>query len=33
VVKPVDGYVEALSTADEVAAAFIHVSAGGLHGP
>ncbi|HET6532425.1 MAG TPA: VWA domain-containing protein [Actinoplanes sp.] len=29
--KPVDGYVDNLSTADEVAAVFIHVAAGGLH--
>jgi Ca-activated chloride channel homolog len=31
-VKPVDGYVEPLKTGDEVAATFIHLSAGGLHG-
>lgn len=30
-VKPVDGYVDVLTTADEVAAVFIHVAAGGLH--
>lgn len=30
-VKPVDGYVDALASADEVAAVFIHVAAGGLH--
>ena len=30
-VKPVQGYVDALTTADEVAAVFIHVAAGGLH--
>ena len=30
-IKPVEGYVDALSTADEVAAVFIHVAAGGLH--
>lgn len=30
-IKPVDGYVDALTTADEVAAVFIHVAAGGLH--
>jgi predicted ribosomally synthesized peptide with SipW-like signal peptide len=29
-VKPVEGYVDALTTADEVAAVFIHVAAGGL---
>jgi hypothetical protein len=29
--KPVDGYVDNLTTADEVAAVFIHVAAGGLH--
>ena len=28
--KPVDGYVDRLVTADEVAAVFIHVAAGGL---
>jgi hypothetical protein len=28
--KPVDGYVDRLATADEVAAVFIHVAAGGL---
>jgi Bacterial extracellular solute-binding protein/von Willebrand factor type A domain len=33
VVKPVDGYVEALDNADKVAATFIHLAAGGLHGP
>jgi hypothetical protein len=31
-VKPVDGYVEPLKTGAEVAATFIHLSAGGLHG-
>ena len=30
-IKPVEGYVDALTTADEVAAVFIHVAAGGLH--
>lgn len=30
-VEPVHGYVSALHTADEVAAVFIHVAAGGLH--
>jgi hypothetical protein len=30
-IKPVDGYVDALTTAEEVAAVFIHVAAGGLH--
>jgi hypothetical protein len=30
--KPIDGYVETLSTADEVTAVFIHTAAGGLHG-
>ena len=30
-VKPVHGYVSVLHTADEVAAVFIHVAAGGLH--
>ena len=29
--KPVEGYVDALSTAEEVSAVFIHVAAGGLH--
>jgi hypothetical protein len=29
--KPVGGYVELLTTADDVRAAFIHVAAGGLH--
>ena len=29
--KPVEGYVDVLNTADEVAAVFIHVAAGGLH--
>jgi hypothetical protein len=29
--KPVGGYVDNLRTADEVAAVFIHVAAGGLH--
>lgn len=31
-VKPVDGYVADLATADEVTAVFIHTAAGGLHG-
>ncbi|HEY3008524.1 MAG TPA: substrate-binding domain-containing protein [Micromonosporaceae bacterium] len=30
--RPIDGYVEALSTVDEVTAVFIHTAAGGLHG-
>jgi hypothetical protein len=30
-VAPVTGYVDVLTTADEVAAVFIHVAAGGLH--
>jgi hypothetical protein len=30
-VEPVDGYVAELSTAQDVAAAFIHVAAGGVH--
>ena len=30
-VAPVAGYVDVLTTADEVAAVFIHVAAGGLH--
>ena len=30
-IEPVGGYVDNLATADEVAAAFIHVAAGGLH--
>ena len=30
-VEPVDGYVDALTDAQEVAAVFIHVAAGGLH--
>ncbi|GAA1593708.1 hypothetical protein GCM10009789_54720 [Kribbella sancticallisti] len=30
-VKPVDGYVDLLTTPDEVGAVFIHVAAGGLH--
>lgn len=30
--EPVAGYVDQLSTADEVGAVFIHVAAGGLHG-
>jgi hypothetical protein len=30
-VKPVEGYVDILTDADEVAAVFIHVAAGGLH--
>jgi hypothetical protein len=30
-VKPVEGYVDVLTNADEVAAVFIHVAAGGLH--
>jgi Ca-activated chloride channel homolog len=29
---PVQGYVDRLTTADQVGAAFIHVAAGGLHG-
>jgi hypothetical protein len=29
--EPVEGYVDNLNTADEVAAVFIHVAAGGLH--
>jgi hypothetical protein len=29
--EPVEGYVDTLQTADEVAAVFIHVAAGGLH--
>jgi Mg-chelatase subunit ChlD len=29
---PVQGYVDRLTTADEVGAAFIHLAAGGLHG-
>jgi uncharacterized membrane protein YdfJ with MMPL/SSD domain len=29
---PVEGYVDTLSTANEVSAVFIHVAAGGLHG-
>jgi len=29
--KPVEGYVDPINTADEVAAVFIHVAAGGLH--
>jgi hypothetical protein len=29
--KPVEGYVDSIKTADEVAAVFIHVAAGGLH--
>jgi hypothetical protein len=29
---PVQGYVDRLSTADQVGAAFIHLAAGGLHG-
>jgi hypothetical protein len=31
VLAPVQGYVDVLTTADEVAAVFIHVAAGGLH--
>jgi hypothetical protein len=31
-VKPVDGYVADLATADEVTAMFLHTAAGGLHG-
>jgi len=31
-IDPVQGYVDRLSTADEVGAAFIHLAAGGLHG-
>ena len=30
--KPVDGYVESAESADQVAAAFVHVAASGLHG-
>ena len=30
--EPIEGYVDTLSTADEVSAVFIHVAAGGLHG-
>lgn len=30
--EPVGGYVDRVTTAEEVAAAFIHVAAGGLHG-
>lgn len=30
--QPVDGYVDRLSTAEQVGAAFIHLAAGGLHG-
>jgi hypothetical protein len=30
-VASVQGYVDNLTTADEVAAVFIHVAAGGLH--
>jgi Bacterial extracellular solute-binding protein/von Willebrand factor type A domain len=29
--KPVDGYVDAATTVDEVGAAFLHVAAGGIH--
>ena len=29
--KPVDGYLDALTTADDVKAAFIHAAAGGIH--
>jgi hypothetical protein len=29
--EPVDGYLDALRTADEVKAAFIHAAAGGIH--
>jgi hypothetical protein len=29
--EPVEGYVDVLRDADEVAAVFIHVAAGGLH--
>lgn len=31
-VKPVGGYVATIHKAEEVAAVFIHVAAGGLHG-
>jgi hypothetical protein len=31
-VKPVDGYIEPLNSGDQVAATFIHLAAGGLHG-
>lgn len=30
-IKPVDGYLDKINTADEVAGVFIHVAAGGLH--
>jgi len=30
-VKPVDGYVEATSTVEDVSAVFLHVAAGGIH--
>jgi Bacterial extracellular solute-binding protein/von Willebrand factor type A domain len=30
-IEPVDGYVDDVSTAEEVSAVFIHVAAGGLH--
>ena len=29
--KPVDGYVDPITTADQVRAVFIHVAAGGVH--
>jgi hypothetical protein len=29
--KPVDGYVDPITTADQVGAVFIHVAAGGVH--
>ena len=29
--KPVDGYIESLTSADEVRAVFIHIAAGGVH--
>jgi hypothetical protein len=32
-IKPVDGYLDPLRTPEDVEAAFIHVTAGGLHGP
>lgn len=31
-IKPVDGYLSKVTTADQVAAAFVHVAAAGLHG-
>jgi hypothetical protein len=32
-IKPVNGYLDPLRTPEDVEAAFIHVTAGGLHGP